>query len=401
MKLDDSPCHLTYCSNIHPGESWEEVRHNLGLHLPAVRAQLSPDRPFGIGLRLSAVAARTLAQPDTLAEFKHFLEKGNFYVFTLNGFPYGKFHGARVKEQVYRPDWQDPERLQYTNLLADLLAELLPLQPGLSGSISTVPGAFKADVRDTAALQRITQQLVQHTSHLVQLKAQTGKHIALALEPEPCCLLETIAETVTFFREYLFAAPAIQQLAELSGLDSIQAEQALRDHLGVCLDLCHAAVEFEDPDTCTHTLTAAGIGIFKMQITAGLQLPTLSSMALARLQQFDDGVYLHQVVESGPGGLLRYVDLPEALQTCTGDTQTEREWRVHFHVPVFHDDLGAFRSTQAFVRSVLQTHRQQPVSLHLEVETYTWEMLPPALQAGDLDQAIARELRWVRDELAQ
>ena len=147
MKLDDSPCHLTYCSNIHPGESWEEVRHNLGLHLPAIRAQLSPDRPFGIGLRLSAAAARTLAQPDTLAEFRNFLEGGNFYVFTLNGFPYGKFHGTRVKEQVYRPDWQDPERLQYTNLLADLLAELLPLQPGLNGSISTVPGAFKADVR--------------------------------------------------------------------------------------------------------------------------------------------------------------------------------------------------------------------------------------------------------------
>jgi hypothetical protein len=399
--LDGGRGHLTYCTNIHPGETWAEVRSNLEQHLAPVRAQLASDARFGIGLRLSAEAAQALAHPAALAEFKDFLARGRFYVFTLNAFPYGTFHGKRVKEDVYLPDWQDLKRLEYTNLMADLLAELLPGDLGLTGSVSTVPGAFKENARAPETVARMTDLMVQHAAHLVQLKKRTGKHVALALEPEPCCFLETIDETVAFFRDFLFADAAIRRLSELAGIDRARAQQALRDHLGVCLDLCHAAVEFEDPRGCVAQLADAGIGVYKMQITAGLRLPELSKSALESVRQFDDPVYLHQVVEAGPEGLTRYVDLPEALRAASGGALDGREWRVHCHVPVFVDDLGLFSSTQAFVRDVLRLHRLQPISSHLEVETYTWSVLPAQLRAEGMDHAIARELAWVREELAQ
>jgi sugar phosphate isomerase/epimerase len=400
MKLDGAFGHLTYCSNIHPGETWAEVRANLGRYVPSVRDQVAGGRPFGIGLRLSAEAAQALARPDAMAELKAFLAHENLYIFTLNGFPYGTFHGKRVKEDVYLPDWQDIKRLQYTDMLADLLADLLPDEKGLIGSVSTVPGAFKPNASSPEAVQRIVDLYVRHAAHLVRLRERTGKYITLAIEPEPCCMLETVEESVAFFRDHLFAGAAAKRLGELTGLEEERARQALHDHLGLCLDLCHAAVEFEDPEACIKQLADAGVGVYKMQVTAGLRLPKLSSEALSGVQQFDDPVYLHQVVESGPSGIKRYVDLPEALRSVGASVAEGTEWRVHCHVPVFVDDLGAFSSTQAFIREVLRLHRSRPVSTHLEVETYTWGVLPPQLRTSAIDKAIAREIAWVRDELA-
>jgi sugar phosphate isomerase/epimerase len=398
MILDGGRAHLTYCSNIHPGETWAEVRANLERYVPSVRDQVAPGQPFGVGLRLSAQAASDLSRVPVLEELRDFLARNDLYVFTVNGFPYGKFHGARVKEGVYLPDWRNDERLRYTDELADLLAKLLP--DGLQGSVSTVPGAFKPAVQDERDAQRIAENLYRHVAHLVELKRRTGRHIALALEPEPCCYLETVDETVEFFNRYLFRGPALAGLSELTGLSKADAATAMHDHIGVCLDLCHAAVEFEDPVGCVKQLQAAGIGIPKMQISSGLRLAELSTRALDGLRQFDDPVYLHQVVETGPDGLTRYLDLPQAMRSLEGRGHQGREWRVHCHVPVFLDDLGYFSSTQAFIRDVLRLHNQAPVSDHLEVETYTWNVLPEHLRAGGMDQAIARELTWVREELS-
>jgi len=399
MILNGGRAHLTYCSNIHPGETWAEVRANLERYVPSVRDQVAPGQPFGVGLRLSAQAASDLSRVPVLEELRDFLARNDLYVFTVNGFPYGKFHGARVKEGVYLPDWRNDERLRYTDELADLLAKLLP--DGLQGSVSTVPGAFKPAVQEARDAQRIAENLFRHVAHLVELKRRTGRHIALALEPEPCCYLETVDETVEFFNRYLFRGPALAGLSELTGLSKADAATAMHDHIGVCLDLCHAAVEFEDPVGCVKQLQAAGIGIPKMQISSGLRLAELSTRALEGLRQFDDPVYLHQVVETGPDGLTRYLDLPEAMRSLDGRGREGREWRVHCHVPVFLDDLGDFSSTQAFIRDVLRLHNQAPVSDHLEVETYTWNVLPEHLRAGGMDQAIARELTWVREELSE
>ena len=391
--------HLTYCTNIHPGESWAEVRANLDRHVVAVRDRLRPEGEFGIGLRLSARAASELSEPAVLAEFEDFLRRERMYVFTLNGFPYGTFHGAQVKEDVYLPDWRVPERLRYTNQLADLLAVLLPAGAAdIEGSVSTVPGAFKPALRGRDDVALIVEHLLRHVAHLIELRARSGRHVALALEPEPHCFLETIADVVAFFQQDLHGASAVRRIMELTGLDHDAAGRALHDHLGVCLDLCHAAVEFEDAADCIRQLDRAGVRVHKMQISAGLRLPVLDREALAALSSFDDPVYLHQVVQRGPGGVVRFADLPEALASLDDRTE-DLEWRVHFHVPFFLDRLAPFASTQSFIRDVLAVHRGRPVSSHLEVETYTWGVLPEPFRSGSVDEAVARELAWVQAEL--
>jgi hypothetical protein len=390
--------HLTYCSNIHPGESWAEVRANLGLHVLAVRDRLVPDGSFGLGLRLSARAAAELTDPTVLGEFREFLRCQRMYVFTINGFPYGAFHGTRVKEEVYLPDWRDPERLRYTNLLADLLAELLPDDAGMEGSVSTVPGAYKPALAGSGDVEAMTEHLLRHVAHLVHLRVRSGRLISLALEPEPNCFLETIDEVVDFFEHHLHGPAAVARLIELTGMEHDKAARALRDHLGVCLDLCHAAVEFEQPLECVRKLDRSGIRVLKMQVSAGLRLPRLNAEAIQALSRFEDAVYLHQVVQQGPEGLVRFADLADAIASLQG-SMPQHEWRVHFHVPIFLDQLGPFASTQAFVREMLAIHRSQPVSMHLEVETYTWGVLPEPFRSGTVDEAVARELLWVRKEL--
>jgi sugar phosphate isomerase/epimerase len=397
MRLGGSAGHLTYCSNIHPGETWSEVRANVQKFYPAVRDRVSPGQPFGIGLRLSAQASKTLTEPATLREFQDFLSRNGLYVFTINGFPYGQFHGTRVKEDAYLPDWRDEERLRYTDELAELMARLVP--EGIEGSVSTVPGAYKPAMGGVADVERIADNMIRHVARLVDIERRTGRRIALAIEPEPHCYLETVDESVRFFQDHIFSDTALRRLGELTGLASAAAAAALRNHIGLCLDLCHAAVEFEDPVACLQSLEQAGIRIHKMQISAGLRVAELTPGALQGLRQFNDPVYLHQVVEQSPAGIRRFADLPDALATVNGHAGG-REWRVHFHVPIFLDDLGAFSSTRFFIRKVLELHRARPVSSHLEVETYTWNVLPEHLQAGGMEQAIARELNWVKETLA-
>jgi sugar phosphate isomerase/epimerase len=392
VRLDGS--HLCYCTNIHAGETWSEIRRNLGRYLPEVKRRVSADAPFGVGLRLSAVAAETLSAPDTLEEFARFLREQGLYVFTINGFPYGPFHGTRVKEGVYRPDWRDEARLEYTNRLADLLAALLPPDAGTAGSVSTVPGAYRTDAATTADAARIAEMLLRHVAHLVGIERTTGRRIVLALEPEPCCLLETVDETVAFFRRHLHSSAAAARLAQLAGLGVGEALEALHGHLGVCLDLCHAAVEFEDPAGAFAALDGAGIAIAKMQVTAGLRIPRVGTDAVAALRALGDDVYLHQVVERGSDGLRRYPDIElacDAARWRRGDC----EWRVHFHVPVFLPELDGFASTQEFVRNALELHAQRPRTPHLEVETYTWSVIPEHLRGMSIEEAISRELAWV------
>ncbi len=398
--------HLTYCTNIHPGESWSQVRENLERHLPAVRDAVidrNPDHQstvdrsgFGVGLRLSGQACYSLAQPENLEWFQDFLSTNNFYVFTLNGFPYGAFHGTRVKEDVYLPDWRDPERSHYSKQLSQVLARLLP--DGCNGSISTVPVAFKATVKDSTELKVMTRAIVDVVADLVRLKRDSDKHITLALEPEPCCFLETIAETVDYFNQHLRSNDSVQQLIDASGVNRSQAEQTLNEHLSVCLDACHAAVEFEDPAASVESLRAEGISIGKLQISSGLRMKDVSTERAELLRAFDDKTYLHQVVESHGGAIQRFPDLDDAFRSVTG-ASVRQEWRVHCHVPLFLDDFGDFSSTQFYVEETLNQHRQRPVSDHLEVETYTWSVLPEQHRGEDMDLAIARELDWVLDRL--
>ena len=414
MRLASLPgtVHLTYCTNIHAGESWDEIRASLDEYLPVIKAQVAADQPFGIGLRLSGKAAESLLAPGTLAAFQAQLARLGAYVFTINAFPYGPFHAVRVKQQVYLPDWRDDQRLAYTRNCARILAQLLP--DGMSGSISTVPGAFKTGTGSAGPRAQMAANMLAAVAELVQIERDSGKCITLALEAEPCCFLETVDETLAFFADYLFAPDSCANLARQCGVSQDQAAALPRRHIGVCYDVCHAAVEFEDPLASLARLRAAGIAIAKIQLSSALRIPRMQPGLLAALQRFDDGVYLHQVVvqshqsgqasaiQSGtipaPAPLQRFADLTDACAAFAQGT-AEGEWRIHCHVPVFLDDLGDFAATGFELRTLLQALRTDCISSHLEVETYTWDVLPPSLKSGSKADAIARELAFVIKEL--
>jgi sugar phosphate isomerase/epimerase len=398
MRLAQLPgdVHLTYCTNIHAGETWDEIRASVEAHVPAIKRRVSPEAPMGLGLRLSAIAAEALGESTALDEFARFLADHDLYVFTINAFPYGPFHGRRVKENVYQPDWLSADRLAFTDRVAGILAALLP--PGMVGSMSTVPGTFKPIGKQPGAVQAIAENLARHVVTLVDIARHTGRELVLALEPEPCCLIETVEETVEFFRDHLHAESCAAFVARQAGIDMEEARAALRRHLGICYDVCHGAIEFEEPAAAFATLRRAGIRIAKVQLSSALRVTELQDSTAASLIPFDDGVYLHQVVQRRNGALTRYVDLAPALAALRAG-EAGGEWRIHCHVPIFLEAAGQFRSTQPTLAAALDCARAGFVAPHLEVETYTWDVLPPELRAGSRADVIARELEWVLGKL--
>lgn len=383
MKLRDKPpLHLTYCMNVHAGDSWAEIASAIRTHAPAVRRRAAPETPFGLGLRLSHAASLDLERdPAALRAFQAFLEAHSLYVFTVNGFPYGRFHDGPVKDSVYSPDWRDPARRDYTLRLAHLLARLL--DPGVPGSISTVPGSYRAWIQTDDDRSLVGRRLADTAAHLARLRDETGADICLALEPEPDCLLESTDDAVRFFEDHLLR-------------DAGAAEADIRRHVGVCLDACHMAVNFEDPEQSLRTLTARGIRVAKVHLSAAL-IADGRPAALERLKAFCDPVYLHQVkIRSASGAVRSHPDLEPALRAEPADGD---EWRIHFHVPLYFDGDGGLTSTNglltpSFFKAV--TECRVP---HLEIETYTFDVLPPDLRRLDVVESTAREYQWVLDRL--
>jgi hypothetical protein len=372
--------HLAYCTNIHRGETWRETFDSLKTHTLAVRACVCPRDPFAIGLRLSNQAARELSDPKMLLEFQHWLEKNSCYVFTINGFPYGRFHGPRVKEQVYAPDWTSPERLAYTNLLFELLAQLLPA--GIEGSVSTLPGSFKEFIQTGEQKKLIREKLWRCVEHIARLSEKMKRKLNLGLEPEPLCLLENSAETISIFE---------QLRAERNN------DPRLDEHLGVNYDCCHFAVEFEEPRAALNSLREAGIKISKIHLSSALKT-TATREAREALKQFDDGVYLHQVVARGANGPLKFFrDLPDAL-----NFQPSSEWRIHFHVPLHAPAAPPFENTNDHLLGTLDWLGDNPgLCPHLEMETYTWEVLPTALKSRSVVEQLVAEYDWTLARLTE
>jgi hypothetical protein len=394
--------HLTYCTNIHAGENWPDHFAALQKHFPAIKAQVSPGQPMGIGLRLSNMASVALEQEQQLTLFKAWLRQNGAYVFTMNGFPYGGFHHTKVKDQVHAPDWTTRERVDYTNRLFRMLAALVP--EGMTGGISTSPLSYKGwhtTAEDQAgAKKRATQHILEVAATLISLQRSTGTVMHLDIEPEPDGLLETGEEFIDWYEQDLLPAGK-QWLAAQLGIPAHTAEELIKKHICLCYDVCHFAIGYEPHEEMIHKLTGKGIRVGKIQISAALQA-SLPSSAAARLPikeafaVFDESTYLHQVVARCSDGVIRYPDLPQALADYTNIQALE--WRAHFHVPVFLQDLGVLQTTQADIIRVLQLHNRDPFTEHLEVETYTWEVLPPALKL-DIGPSIIRELDWVKTQL--
>ena len=398
MKLNQlsGNVHLTYCTNIHAGQSWQDIRASLDEYVPAIKSTVAQNQPMGIGLRLSGEAAAVARQPEALASFRDQLSMLDAYVFTINAFPFGEFHGVRVKEDVYLPDWRDRERVAFTANSAAVLAGILP--DGIEGSISTVPGAFKPNGRSSEAVAAMARNLMMAVADLVDLKRRTGKHIALALEPEPCCFLETTDESIAFFEGALLKPETLDMLGGITGVGRSEAEILLRRHLGICYDVCHGSVEYEDTVAALDRLLAAGIAIPKIQLSAAMRIPAMTKGLIDAVMRYNDGVYLHQSIVRRGDSLSRHVDLPDAV-TAFGAGQADGEWRIHCHVPVFLADLGEISSTRSDLVATLAALRQRTRSSHLEVETYTWDVLPDNIRTGSKSADIAREIAFCRQEL--
>jgi NOL1/NOP2/fmu family ribosome biogenesis protein len=396
--------HLSYCSNIHPGETWDATFENLKKYIPEVKERLTYEKPFGIGLRLSHEASLVLEKAEKLREFQSWLASQNAYVFTLNGFPYGDFHRTTVKDQVHFPDWTTTERRDYTIRSFKILAELLP--KGQDGGISTSPISyrhwFKSKAELNAGMETATIHLLEVVAELVVIKKQTGKSLHLDIEPEPDGILENSDEMIWLFSDWLLPKGKPWLAAKLN-VSEEQAEEYLKEHIQVCYDVCHFAIVYEKPADTFAKFAKAGIKIGKIQISAALKVsipaePEARNLVKLNLLPFEESTYLHQVVARAKDGSLEsYSDLPDALKVL--NTTEKEEWRIHFHVPVFLDNYGSLDSTQDQILIVLnEILKNHSLTNHLEVETYTWEVLPEDTRLS-LGESISRELAWVIENM--
>ncbi|MGW0905911.1 metabolite traffic protein EboE [Streptomyces sp. NPDC002853] len=374
---DGTVVHLAYCTNVHPAETLDGVLAQLRDHCEPVRKRLGRDR-LGIGLWLAKDAARALVtDPAALRGLRCELDRRGLEVVTLNGFPYEGFGAEEVKYRVYKPDWTDPERLSHTTDLARLLAALLP-DDVTEGTISTLPLAWRTpfDVTHAEAARTALTALAQRLDALAEL---TGKSIRVGLEPEPGCTVETTGDAI----------------APLTAIG--------HDRIGVCVDTCHLATSFEDPQTALDALAVAGIPVVKSQLSAALHAehPHLPEVREA-LAAFDEPRFLHQTRTRTAAGLRGTDDLGQSL---AGDSLPETApWRAHFHVPLHEPPAPPLTSTLPVLKDTLAllVGGPDPRTRHLEVETYTWQALPPELRPRSRPQladGIAAELTLARDLL--
>lgn len=397
MDLGGNLGHLTYSTLVHPGDTWEEMWDSLTRYVPAVKKRFSPDKRFGVSLRLSGKSAETLtADPAERAKLKAFLAENDMYLFTVNAFPHGPFKGKPVKELVYEPDWRSDERASYTMMVADILAEVAP--EGIAPSIQSPPCGFKPRVTGSDVVDAYTRQVLKVVAHLVKLEERTGRRVTLALEPEPSCFMELTSEVVDYFTKHLYTEAAAATVAKATGRSAKQAHDALRRHLGTVFDICHQAVEYENIADALKSLKGAGIPVFKLQAAAAVRIPEVTRDVVNALKAYDDPVYLHQTIERRDGKMRQFIDLPQAFAAFERDPGP-REWRIHFHVPVFLEDLGDFKTTRSAIEEALRVHKADPVSDQVEIETYTWDVLPDHLKTGDITDYVVNELEWVKGEL--
>jgi sugar phosphate isomerase/epimerase len=375
------PLHLAYGLNVHRGETWDETFAAIRDHALLVRNRVAKGRPFGLALRISNEASLALMGDEALDRFHAFMDEQRLYAFTINGFPFGSFHDGRVKESVYQPDWRSIERRDYTIRLGTILARLLP--DGVSGSISTVPISFKPWMTSEADMQRAADHLRDVARHLQRISEDSGKDVHIGLEPEPSCYLETTDEFVNFFNDVLLARGD---------------EKIIRSRIGVCFDTCHVALQFEDPVASLSRYKKEGIRVSKVQLSAALET-TASREGVDALRAFAEPIYLHQVRAQGEDDLLAaWSDLPDALRDLPRHIGLDRV-RVHFHVPLYWQGGPILKSTAATLTPQFFELLRSGITEHVEMETYTFDVLPEAERRMDVVESVVREYKWTLDRL--
>ncbi|HCE47045.1 MAG TPA: hypothetical protein DET40_26150 [Lentisphaeria bacterium] len=369
MKIN-AKAHLCYSMNVFAEKDWLAEDSEIRKTVLRLRREVtgSDSAKFAIGMWLDAATACEFRKKANLQGFKKWLSSNNLYVFTFNAFPYGNFHGRPVKKEVYLPDWTTKERLKYTCMIADILAELLP--PGVTGSLSTLPGAYKANVNSEKQVAKVAANLQAATNHLRSIHGKTGKKIILGIEPEPDCLWESPFEFIEFYNKYFFS-----RVRE-------------KKYLGICYDTCHQEVLFGKPGEGLRNLIRNKIPIAKFQLSAALKAPTHGSKKA--LAKFADEVYLHQTrVLEKDGTVSRYLDLPDAMRSA----DRKRPWIVHYHIPIFTSKLpGGLIAAKQELEEILKT---AGASSNLEIETYTFSVLPDKMKKLGLINSMKKEYDWV------
>jgi sugar phosphate isomerase/epimerase len=375
------PVWLGPCTNVLPVEDLPALLAALEEVAGPLADRFAPGEPFGVGLHLTAATARRLEEdPGAIAGLREALERHRLVPFTVNAFPYGGFHAARVKENVYRPDWLARARLDHTLRVARVLAALLP--EGERGTISTLAGTFDPWRRGPEVEAAVADVWTRAARSLAGLREETGRRIVLCPEPEPLTTLETTEEVVRFWGERLD-----------------RGDLAVREHLALCFDCCHQAVEHEELPEALARLEAAGVPIGKVQVSSALEVDPGDAAAVETIRRFDEPRYLHQVIApDGEGRLARAADLPDVLGDLAA-WRGRRPWRVHFHVPVEREAFPPLRTTREALVAGLRAVVAGRLCDHLEVETYTWAVLPederPRTPA-ELTEGLARELAFTR-----
>ncbi len=398
MNLGKGLGHLTYSTLVHQTDNWEQLWKSVNTDLPKVKARVAPGQKFGVCLRTSAPSAELLStEPSRVADLKTFFADNDLYLYTANAFVYGVFKKQVIKEDVYEPDWATPERRDYTKKVANLLAALAP--EGINPSIQSAPLGFKPKVTGDDVVDAYTSNVIDVVAHLVELQKKTGKIVTLGLEPEPRCYLETTDETIQYFKTHLFAPKTAERLADKTGLHPADAAIAMQRHMGVVFDIGHQAVGYEDIPASLQKLVDNDVQIVKLQEAASMRMAEVTQKTVDALQPYTKTIYLSQTCQQKDGKTTWFLNLEDAIEDWYKNPGP-REWRTHFHVPVFLDDLGAFGTTRFALEQALAFHKKTPLSTHLEIETYTWDVLPQHLKTGDIVEYVTREIDWVKGELA-
>ncbi|WP_200215519.1 metabolite traffic protein EboE [Micromonospora coerulea] len=376
---DGSTVHLGYCTNVHPAEDLAGILAQLDRYAVPVRRALDADL-LGLGLWLAApVAAELAADPALRRRLRAELTVRGLEVVTLNGFPYASFQAPVVKGAVYHPDWTTGDRLAYTLHLARVLADLLP-DDAARGSVSTLPLAWR-EPWDAGRAEAARRRLGELATGLAAVERETGRPIRVGFEPEPGCIVESTG----------------QASAVLSAMDS--------DRLGICLDLAHLACAWEEPVEALGRLESAGLPVVKVQVSAAVEAADPAGSAGA-LRRWVEPRFLHQTRAAGCARAADPADAAYAADDLDAalDAKLPGPWRVHYHVPLHAPPEPPLTSTLPVLRAALAGLYAGPVAGcdHLDVETYTWGVLPAARRPrtdAELATGIAAELAFARDEL--
>ena len=385
----DSRFEVGYCTNVHAGVTLKQIKANLEQHALPVKQQCSRDQPMGIGLWIPNEACHELSCSDSVEGFKDWLQARGLRPFTFNAFPFSDFHQPVVKHSVYEPTWASAERLEYTLAIADIHAQLLGV--GEFGTISTLPLSWPDDTSDDF-IRKCSEKILKCSDALAKIHERTGRHIFVCIEPEPGCTLGCGSEVAEFFERFLLTGNE----AQIS---------RVRDYIGVCHDVCHCAVVFDDQQDDIQRYKDLEIRVGKYQISSAIEanfdgkMHNAKRMLVDELTQFAEDRYLHQTsIAKYPGKPHAfYDDLPRALldENSPYSNGPIGVWRVHFHVPIFADNVGHLGTTRKSIDQLMNSVEiDDEIPLHFEIETYAWTVLPASLQPNSLAEGIAKEMKY-------